>query len=204
LHKLLRTLCVSAALVGASAPLALASTINGQITITGNDTFDPATQTVSFVQGTGQVGSSAGDLSTFTNNNSVNLVSGFNYTTGPLTTPLLVYSTTENGSTLNYFLQTITQGSTTTTTIPGVGTLTNLTVIGSGYFTLNGFTDTVASFDLNSQAGSSPTISFSNTSFSSGMAAPEISASGAIDAAVLLIGGIWIVRGRRSEEVSNS
>ncbi len=152
------------AVLAASAPLAFATPITGQITITGNDTFN--TSTINFTQGTGQVGTSTIDGTTFTLNNPVTLISGFNYTPQSYGTGgIKVFSTKEDGLTLAYYLQTIVEGQTTPTTIPGIGTVSNLSIIGSGYFTLTGFDNTMASFDLNSQQGINPTISFSNTSF---------------------------------------
>lgn len=182
------------AVLAASAPLAFATPINGQITITGNDNFD--TSSISFVQGTAQVGTATGSLSMFTLNNPVKTTAGFNYAPATFSAPIQVFTTSESGSTLSYYLTSITNSSDQSFG----NNISNLTIIGMGYFTLTGYDQTAATFDLNSQSGISPTISFSDTSFAVA-ATPEPNSLLLMGTGLLGAAGLLVSRRRNAADL---
>ena len=147
------------AVLAASAQFALAGSIYGQISIQGSDTF--TSTNINFVPGSGSVnGTSTGTLAVFTQFNPVALM-GFNYGVG--FSPTSVFSTTEGGDTLSFMLNNVLMSSYTSNVLGGY----DLSIQGTGDFTMTGQTTTFGTFDLTSQSGPNPTVAvtFSDTSF---------------------------------------
>lgn len=175
----LKLLALGAALA-ASATMAKASMINGQISVTGPDTFDPVAGTITFpakgVAGTYSVnGPGTQDLSNFIAGTTVvflPLLSSNN--TVPVTVPLgmmtphappggmlEVLTASAGGQTLDFFL---TEESWSTSAIGP--NQTGLLVSGLGFFTLTGFDNTDGTFTFTSQevnGDTTTTVSFSGT-----------------------------------------
>lgn len=155
------------ALLIASVSLAHATTIQawGQISVSGTDTYSATT--LSFAPGTTVIGGAiTGTLAPyFTDTTSV---TSTNVAIDGTFVPTTVFSVTEAGETLTYYLQTL---STTfsngglPSTYPG-----DLTLLGTGYFTETGvvnYANAPAIFNLTSQYGATggTQVTFSETSF---------------------------------------
>lgn len=155
------------ALLIASASLAHADTVQayGQLSISGTDTYTATT--ISFAPGTTIIGGAiTGNLTPyFTDGTAVTMT---NFAIDGTFVPTTVYSVTEGGETLTYFLQTL---STTfsngglSSAYPG-----DVTLLGTGYFTETGtvnYANGPATFNLTSQYGSTggTQVTDSETSF---------------------------------------
>lgn len=165
--------------IAASATMAKADSISGQISVQGPDAFNPTAGTITFPAGgfyTVQ-GTSTGTLSMFTAGNPVTWLAtgtlplGSQSTHTPPGGMIPVLTTTEAGTTLTFFL-TSENWSTVNTSIGGV-TYSELFVNGAGFFTETGFSNTDATFNFSTQEvnGNTTTlVSFSGT----GTAVPPV------------------------------
>jgi PEP-CTERM motif-containing protein len=154
------------AALAASTSFALADTIAfGQLSLAGTDTY--AATSISFFPGTTTIGGMVtGTLAPyFTDGTAVTMT---NFNTDGTFVPTTVFSVTENGETLTYFLQTLSA----TFSVGGVAGPYpgDLQLLGTGYFTETGavnYTNAPADFNLTSQYGSSggTGVTFSETSF---------------------------------------
>ncbi|HSU18800.1 MAG TPA: PEP-CTERM sorting domain-containing protein [Acidobacteriaceae bacterium] len=158
--------------IAASATMAKADSISGQISVQGPDSFDPVAGTITFpangfytVQGT-----STGTMSMFTAGNPVTwqatgtLPLGSQSTHTPPGGMIPILTTTEAGTTLTFNL-TSENWSTAPVIINGQ-TYTELFIGGGGFFTETGFSTTNGTFNFSTQevAGNTTTlISFSGT-----------------------------------------
>ena len=147
------------AVLAASAPLALAGSIYGQISMSGTDSYTSGpTYDITFTNPASVGGAVTGTIGTyFTDGNAVTMTN-FSYSSG--FSPLTVFSTTEGGETLSYYL------SSESYALNGAG---DLTITGTGWFHETGTTNympTFANFDLTSQGGGTgkEAVTFSNTS----------------------------------------
>jgi hypothetical protein len=157
--------------LAASASLAYATPISGQLSISGTDTY--TANTISFDTGPTTIGGAVtGTLFPFFTDGTVVTMNDF--ATDGTFVPTTVFSVTENSETLTYFLQTL------STTFTNAGLLStypgDLTLTGTGYFTETGATNyanTPANFNLTSQYGSTggTQVTYSETSFAA--ATPE-------------------------------
>jgi hypothetical protein len=164
--------------IAASASVAKADSITGQISVQGQDTFDPASATITFPgSGVTVQGTSTGTLSVFTAGNPVTFIAG----TLPLGPQALhpapggalpILTTTEGGVTLTFVL---TSEAWSTSPDP-TGSFTNLSVTGMGYFSETGYTNTPANFNFTTQEVAGVTnilVSFSGTGVAVPPAVPE-------------------------------
>lgn len=171
---MLKRLAVLSAFVLGSVAVVHATPINGIIAIDGNDTFTSSSLT--FFNPATVGGTSTGTFSMFTNGNTVTMFPGF-----PSGTPLpfspgfqtvmsrlgapsvLALTTTEAGTTLNFYLTDY-----TTAILNGTAgcSETCLNVTGDGYFTETGYDQTNGTFTFTTQevAGEASTT-FSATGF---------------------------------------
>jgi hypothetical protein len=158
-------IAVLGAALAAATPFALADSITGQLSLAGTDTYTGTS--ISFAPGTTTVGGMVtGSLFPyFTDGTAVTMT---NFNTDGTFVPTTVFSVTENGETLTYFLQTLT----TTFSVGGtVGPYPgDMQLLGTGYFTETGavnYANTPANFNLTSQYGSQGGIgvTYSETSF---------------------------------------
>lgn len=132
------------AVLAASAPFALADSINGQINFIGSDTY--TSNTINFTNPGNIVGgTSTGSFAPFTAGNAVTFNS-FNFGSGFM--PGTVFTTTEGANTVSFMLNSITSA----TILPNAGLPGNqLAILGLGVFSETGYTDTNGTFVLTSQ-----------------------------------------------------
>jgi PEP-CTERM motif len=159
-------LAVLGVLFAASASFACATTISfGQMSISGTNTY--TSNTIAFAPGTTTIGGAVtGTLAPyFTDGFQVTMT---NFATDGTFVPTNVFTVTEGGETLTYFLQTL------STTFSNAGLPSSypgdLTLLGTGFFTETGLVNYVnsnATFNLTSQYGSTggTQVTFSETSF---------------------------------------
>jgi hypothetical protein len=163
-------LAILGAVLAVSASYASATTIFGQLSISGTDTY--TANTISFDTGPTTIGGAVtGTFNpTFTDGTAVTMT---DFATDGTFVPTTVFSVTESGVTLTYFLQTL------TTTFSNAGVPSaypgDLTLLGTGYFTETGYGNATANFNLTSQFGSTggTQVTFSETSYAEPSAAPE-------------------------------
>jgi hypothetical protein len=173
-----------AAIIVASAPLAVASPITGQINAGGNDSFDNSTITFAandpslglaglneYVTGGSKINGNL--ISQFT---PITFLSGpITYTPGGSFSPSVPFASVllSPGNTLLFSVS-----SETPTFVAGtVSSPSTLDIKGTGIFSLAGFSDTAVSFDLTSQYAVGSQIA-TITSFSASAAAPNTISNG--------------------------
>jgi len=137
---------------------ASAVTINGTLSLSGLANFDSTsidfTAASTLIGGTGNftsLGSTASSI-TFTHMGSSVLYTSLTSVTDLGCGTGCVFTVTGNGNTATFLLSSIT-----------VDDTTNLTITGSGFATLTGFTNTPGFFSLTSQGTSGTNVSFSTT-----------------------------------------
>src|ERR1039458_994920 len=160
-------LAVLGAVLAVSATYANASSIIGQLSITGSDSYNPTS--IAFI-GSGNLGAlitiqGSSFTPYYTAFQTVGLTS---FTFSPLTAPQQAFQVVENSETLTYFLTSLQS--------PLFNTNGDLTLMGSGYPGEIGgvnYDQTPGTFNLTSQAGQNgvtTNVTFSDTSYS----VPEI------------------------------
>jgi PEP-CTERM motif len=186
-------LTVLGVVLAAVGPFASATIIpvTGQLSISGTDTY--TTTNISFAPNATTIGGAVtGTFAPyFTDGNAVTM-SNFNFDGSFV--PGVVYSSTENGETLAYTLNSV------TSTFNGSG---DLALLGNGFFTETGAVtfsnSTAATFNLTSQGGNGGlAVTFSNTS----LAAPE--PSSLILLGTGLLGSAGMLRLRRKQTASQT
>jgi PEP-CTERM motif-containing protein len=160
------------AVFAASSSFSLATTIaSGQISLEGTDSYTG--NMITFAAGDTTIGGTiTGTLAPYFTDTTV--VTMTNFDTDSTFVPTTIFSVTENGETLTYYLQTL---NTIFTNGGVVGSYPgDLTLLGTGYFTETGavnYTNAPANFNLTTQYGASNGVgvTFSETDFAA--LAPE-------------------------------
>lgn len=157
-------LAVLGAALSASVPFALASSITGQVSLFGPNSYN-ASQ-ITFGPGSTMIGGTVSGTSFVPYFTDGQVVTMNNFGIAGSFNPGVIFTVTENNETLSYYLQTLTTTfSNQSNSFPG-----NLTLTGMGYFSESGavdFADTPATFNLTSQLGGNNGVgvTFSETSF---------------------------------------
>jgi hypothetical protein len=165
-------LAVLGAALSASVPFALASSITGQVSLFGPNSYN-ASQ-ITFGPGSTMIGGTVSGTSFTPYFTDGQIVTMNNFGIAGSFNPGVIFTVTENNETLSYYLQTLTTTfSNQSNSFPG-----NLTLTGMGYFSESGavdFADTPATFNLTSQLGGNNGVgvTFSETSFAPVSATPE-------------------------------
>jgi hypothetical protein len=166
---------VLGAVLAASAPFALATPITGQVSLTGANSYTATN--ITFVPGSTVLNGAITGTSFTPFFTDLQVVTMTNFSIDGSFVPTTVFSVTENGETLSYFLQTLSttfSNSGISGPFPG-----DLALIGTGFFTESGvnnsFVNTPATFNLTSQVGQNAGIgvTFSETSFAAAPTVPE-------------------------------